>query len=244
MQNRADDIDGVATCIMCGKPLAGLEKVKYRDWWAHAECAQEALEKQVDEFNRTPFFLGSLGIIFGFILNFIIVLQYQAMSHDPLYYAISYLGMALGLAFQAYGFYGFAINYDEGLGIICAIFALVTSVFHFLIAGLTLVYGYDSSYYNTETGDFIFQLIPGVPVVLFAAFGLLLIMMVIVGVMVSMLGESISAGFDNRIISVVFMAAATCMIWSPVNFFVESFLVTVLFLTAKVPEEWKKIELD
>ncbi|MDF1539747.1 MAG: hypothetical protein P1Q69_12675 [Candidatus Thorarchaeota archaeon] len=59
MQNIDDDNEGVAKCIMCGKPLAQLEKVKYRDWWAHAECAQKGLEKQVDQFNRTPFILGS-----------------------------------------------------------------------------------------------------------------------------------------------------------------------------------------
>ncbi len=244
MEDIADDFEGVAKCIMCGKPLSGLEKVKYRDWWAHAECAQKALETQVDQFNRIPFILGSFGFVVAFVMNFFILLQFQNLSQDPIFYGIPFLGMAIGLLFQTFGFYGFTVNYDEGIGVLCSILAIAASVIHFLAAGIIFLYGYEPQYYDPVTGDFLLLSLPGMYVAEVAAVLMLLILMAIIGIMILLLGESVTSGFDNRVVATIFIAAAGCMILSPFNFFLEAFLVTALFLTAKIPEEWKKVEFE
>ncbi len=116
IQDIADDEKGVATCILCGELLKGLQTVKYRDWYAHAECAERALVKQVDNFNRLPFWVGGIGGLFGILLATPILLTTGPML-DPTVYWIAFLGMGMALAFQVFGFYGFASNYDEGIGI-------------------------------------------------------------------------------------------------------------------------------
>ncbi|MDF1539746.1 MAG: hypothetical protein P1Q69_12670 [Candidatus Thorarchaeota archaeon] len=166
------------------------------------------------------------------------------MSQDPLFYGIPLLGMAIGLIFQTFGFYGFAVNYDEGIGVICSIFAIVASAVHFLAASMVFWNGYNPLYYDSVTGDFLLFAIPGMYLVEIAAFFLLLILMALIGIMILMLGESVTMGYNNRIVAALFVAAAALMPLSPINFFIEAFLVTVLFLTVKVPDEWKNIEFE
>jgi hypothetical protein len=152
--------------------------------------------------------------------------------------------MGIGLIFQAFGLYGFASNYDEGVGVICAILSIVTAIFHFVAAGFVLAYGYDPIYYEPIAGDFLVGNIPGFMLASIAAFMGLLIMMALVGVLILLLGESFTPGMDNRVIAVVFIGAAALMPLSPLNIFIEMILLTVLFLNAGVPKEWKKIEFE
>ncbi len=78
---------------------------------------------------------------------------------------------------------------------------------------------------------------------IFLSFGLLLLLMVLVAILIALLGESVTFGFDNRIAVIIFVGAAALMPLTPINFFIELILVTLLFLTAQVPKEWKKIEV-
>lgn len=243
IQSIADEEKGVATCILCGKLLEGYQVVKYRDWYAHAECAQGALERQVDNFNRTPFILGSLGAIFGYVLAAPILLMTEPML-DPTGYIFAFIGMAICLLFQVFGFYGFASNYDEGIGIICSIISVISAVAHLFVASLLFQYGYDPLYHDPETGVLLLMNIPNMELALFLAFGFLLLLMILAAVMVLLLGESVSKGIDNRVIAVIFVASGALMPWTPINFFIEMFLITILFLSAKVPKEWRKIEFE
>ncbi len=242
IQAAAEDEKGVATCILCGKPLKGFQTVIFRDWHAHAECAQEALEKQVDNFNRIPFWIGSLGCVFGIILAFpFLLLPMQVYNPTP--YWIAFLGMAISLFFQVFGFYGFASNYDEGTGIICAIIAVAAGVCHLFTTSLFIEYGYDTQYYDPETGLLVVRSIPNMEISLFLSFGFLLLLMALVAIMVLLLGQSATFGFDNRIIVVILVGAAALMPFVPLNFYIEIILVTALFLSAQVPKEWKKVEI-
>ena len=61
--------DGIATCMLCGEILKGRDKVKYQGWWCHTECAAESLEKNVEKFDKKPFWIGSLGAPIGILLT-------------------------------------------------------------------------------------------------------------------------------------------------------------------------------
>jgi hypothetical protein len=76
------------------------------------------------------------------------------------------------------------------------------------------------------------------------AFGVLLLMMALIGVLILILGESFTPGLDNRVFAVAFIGAAAFMALSPLNIFLEMILLTVLFAFAGVPKEWKKIEFE
>jgi len=241
MQKDVDAEKGVATCILCGKLLQEHEVVKYRDWYAHSECAQDALKRQVGDFDKTPFRIGSVGMIFGVILATPIFLAGVPLM-DPTAYLVAFLGMAICLGFQAFGFYGFGSNYDEITGIICTILAAVSAISHLVVSILFLQYGYNPQYYDPETGALMLQSIPSLSIGIFLSFGLLLLLMVMTAIMILLVGESATWGFDNRIIAVIFIGSGALMPLTPINFFVEMILVTALFLSAKVPDEWKKLE--
>jgi len=244
VEESSSNRNGRATCILCGKPFADFQTVKFRDWWVHAECAQSALEKQVDGFNRTPFRIGSLGIVFSFLLSIPIYAQYHILINNPIFYGVPFLGMAIGLLFQVFGLYGFASNYDEGIGVICAFLAALSAILHLAVAGLVLGYGHNPNYYDPETGAFIVLMVPGVSLTMFAAFALLSIMMALIGIMILLLGESFTPGIDNRVIAVLFIGAAALMPLTPVNFFLEMILITILMVNAGIPTEWRKIEFE
>ncbi len=257
MQDVVDDEKGIATCILCGKPLKGLQVVKYRDWHAHAECAQAALKRQVDDFDRIPFVIGIIGTIIGILvclplvfvpnasqdpIAFLIgLLSLTSAVTDPTIYWIAFAGIGISLLLQSFGLYGFAKNYDEGVGRICAVIAIVNGLLYFGTSFILVQFGYNPTYYDPETGFLMFDMLPDFLFALLSAHLILLILMVMIAVMILLLGESITFGFNNRIIAFIFIASGAALVFAPLNFLTETILMLLLFMTARIPKEWSKI---
>ncbi|MFW9849196.1 MAG: hypothetical protein ACFFF4_08645 [Candidatus Thorarchaeota archaeon] len=244
METRPRKLDeGIATCMLCGAPLKGRVKVRYQGWWCHIECAAENQDKNVVTFNKTPFYLGSLGAPIGILLTLSMI--YMSVQLLPLYsvwpIAIPFLGMALGLAFQSIGFYGFYSRYYQPMGIALAILAISTAVFH-AVTGIILVQnGFNPAYYDQITGEFIPLLIPGLWFYMLLSYLSLGFLMIITAVEVLMLEGIIGSGVYNRIIAVVFVVLVAAVPATPINIVIELSAITILFLSAGVPKSWRGI---
>lgn len=238
--------DGVATCIHCGEPLKGREKVRYQGWWYHAECAAKSMEENVDNFDRRFFWLGSLGAPVGIFLTaalFVMSLNYEPIL-NPWSIVIPFLGMAAGLAFQSFGFYAIYANYKDTQGLRLAGLAIVSASFHALVAVFLLVYGFNPLYYDVSSDVLLPGLIPGYIVTLSLAYISLAFLMLMTAIVVMMLEGTLGSGLYNRILAVVFVGLTALAFSTPLSVFVELTMVTILFMSAGVPKQWREISHD
>ncbi len=238
--------DGIATCMLCGELLKGRDKVKYQGWWCHTECVAESLEKNVDNFDKKPFWIGSLGAPVGILLTltlFVMSLEYVPIL-NPWPIAIPFLGMAAGLAFQSVGFYGFYSRYYHNMGVVLALFAIISALCHAAVGALLLMNGFDPAYYSVDTGQLMPLAVPGVYLILFLSYGSLGLLMLITAIEVVMLEGTIGTGNFNRVLAVIFIGLVALAPATPINIVVELSAITILFLNAGVPNTWRDVSLD
>ncbi len=235
--------DGIATCMLCGEPLKGRKKVRYQGWWCHAECAANSLEMNVDNFDRSPFIVGSLGGPIGISLT--ISLFYSSLLNIPFLtvwpIAIPFIGMGAGLMLQSIGFSGFYSRYFHPMGIVLALFAVLASVFHIVVGVYMIGNGMNPAYYSTETGEFLPMAIPGMWFYMILAYLSLGFLMLITGIEIAMLEGTIGSGYYNRFIAIVFVVLIAFVPATPINIIIELSAITILFLKAGVPKSWRGI---
>ncbi|MHA2423709.1 MAG: hypothetical protein ACXAEF_02915, partial [Candidatus Thorarchaeota archaeon] len=214
--------DGIATCMLCGELLKGRDKVRYQGWWCHTECTAESIEENVDNFDRTPFIIGSIGGPIGIILA--LSLFYSSMQLMPALsvwpVAIPFIGMGTGLMLQSIGFHGFYSRYFHPMGIALAILAIISSVIHLVVGMIMFVNASNPAYYDLVTGEFLPLLIPGLWFYLFLAYISLAFLMLIIAVEVSMLEGTIGSGRYNKIIALVFIILIAVAPGTPIGIIV------------------------
>ncbi|MFW9909990.1 MAG: hypothetical protein ACFFEF_15590 [Candidatus Thorarchaeota archaeon] len=237
---------GVATCILCGEPLKGLEKVRYRGWWCHAECAHKSLEQNVDNFKKWPFWIGVLGTPSGAFLALMLLSMFLESPPllNPWPIAIPFFGMAIGLAFQSVGFLGFYVSYLENNGVVLSVLAATSSIFHALVGFLLILNGYNPAYYDPILGTLNIALIPELSLSIIVAYATLALVMLLTAVVVMMLEGSIGVGVFNRALAILFVGLIAIVPLSPINIIVEFSAVTILFLSAGPPKSWKEVSVE
>ncbi|MDF1539745.1 MAG: hypothetical protein P1Q69_12665 [Candidatus Thorarchaeota archaeon] len=237
--------EGSLTCIICGTPVQGREKVKYQGWWCHAECAAKSLNENVDNFDRRYFWLGSLGAPVGILLVaglYMLSLSYTLIL-NPWALATPLLGMAVGLGFQTFGFYGIYTVFKDTHGQRLALLAIVSAICHFSVAAITLAYGFDPIYYDSQ-GVLLPTLIPGYIYVLSLAYISLAALMLYTAIVVVMFEGTLGSGLFNRILAVIFIGLIAMIFSTPISIFVEMIMVTILFMSADVPKQWREVSPD
>ena len=89
-------------CIICGDTLDGEESVRYVGAVAHARCASESVEKNVEGFDKRPFYIGSLGTFIAIMMS----MPMLSITQDGSLYSLAFGGIAIGLVVQSVGFLG------------------------------------------------------------------------------------------------------------------------------------------
>ncbi len=237
--------DGSATCIICGEPLKGREKVKYQGWWCHADCTVKSLEENVDNFDRRPFWLGSLGAPVGIFLTIglIAMSQNSAPLLNPWALAVPFLGMAAGLGFQSFGFYGIYSVFKDTQGQRLALLAIISAICHLSVAVILLVSGFNGIYYD-DNSVFHPGLVPGYIYTLSLAYISLAGLMLLTAIVVVMLEGTLGSGLYNRFLASIFIGLTALAFSTPLSVLVELTMVTVLFMSADVPKQWRDVVHD
>ena len=173
IQDIADEEKGVATCIFCGKLLQGQEVVKYRDWYVHKECAEGAIDQVYENFDKVPFYTGSISLMFGILAA---ILLFQGLSPidivtGPTMMIHGFVLMTAAMHLQSIGFYGITATFKDLIGIGGSILSIISGIFLSLSAALLQLYGYNPSFYDPETGYLVFEILPGYTIVYALAVG-------------------------------------------------------------------------
>ncbi len=241
IQEIADDEKGVATCIFCGKPLQGHEVVLYRDWHVHKECADGAINKVYEDFDRTPFYAGSISLLFG-ILAAILLLQGLSpidITTGPRMMIPGFAFMAAALLLQSIGFYGFTATFKDFIGLGGSILAITGAVFLAISAALLQVFGYDPAFYDPETGFLVFDLLPGYTIAYALAIGFVTLTLMLIAIILFLYEDIVARGSSGRGFAVIVLISALLSPLHPVGLLAEAFIVSVVFLSVEIPKDWR-----
>ncbi len=243
MQDSTDTERTFATCIFCGELLENRDVVKYRSWYAHKACTTRAMEKQVEDFDKKPFYAGSTSLFFGVITAglFFQLFPFLGSLEDPsALIAINAL-MAVTLFLQSFGFFGFTMSFKDPYGIGSGIIALLAAAF-FVLAGSNLqVHGYNPAYYDPETGFLILSMVPGYSLSYALAMSLTVLVMFAGAVLMMLYGDYIGTQSMNRIGVVFLFVGAVITVLVPGGILIEAISITALFLLVDIPKDWQSM---
>ncbi len=246
-----DNQDFSIRCAFCSKHVPASERVRYRGFIAHNECARINREKRITGFDRRPFIIGAIGALVAIISSVPLIILVLGTNNVPvlfyLDYSVSYIEPATTYALTAVvlpliaiGVFGYYKNFQSLMSLVCCLLTLVTAVFFGSTASILFSNGADPSIIDSNTSLLQYGEIAGFELAKSVALILGALVAISLSVLIVLTEGTLGSEKEQKAFATFFVLVGALLFAIHLVIIFQYAIYMILFLRVRIPEEWKE----